>query len=80
MTSRCVEQVLIPMIECFSLPAKCVVVTARLQVYLDMLNVANAWFEVSVFFSVLASSNGSAYINSPEYVGIHFMPTRNTAT
>lgn len=74
MTSRRIEKVLIPMFECFSLTVKCIVITARHQVYLHMLNVANAWFEVSILFSVLASVNSSADIHPPKYVRIHFMP------
>ena len=34
-----------------------------------MLDVANAWFEVSDLFSVLASSDGSAYVN---LTGVHW--------
>lgn len=79
MTSRRVEQVRIPVFECFSLTVKGVVVTARHQIYLHMLNVANSWFEVSVSFSVLASVNSSANVHPPQYVGIHFMPAGNTA-
>lgn len=62
MTSRCVEQVSIPMFECFSLTGKRIVVTARLEVHFDMLDMANAWFEMSDLFSVQASSNRFTYI------------------
>ena len=34
-----------------------------------MLDVANAWFEVSDLFLVLASSNGSRYI---KLTGVHW--------
>ena len=74
MTSRRVEQISIPVFECFSLTAKCIVVTARHQIYFDMLYVANAWFEVSNLLSVLASVNSSAHSHPPKYVSIHFMP------
>lgn len=79
MTSRRVEQVCIPMFKCFPLTMERIVVTARHQIYLHMLDVANAWFEVSVFFSVLASVNSSARIHPPQYIRIHLMPARNTA-
>ena len=74
MTSRRIEQISIPVFECFSFTAKRIVVAARHQVYFDMLYVANAWFKVSNFFSVLASVNSSAHSHPPEYVSIHFMP------
>ena len=44
-----------------------------------MLDVTNAWFEVSILVSVLASVNSAAHIHPPEHVSIHFMPARNTA-
>ena len=65
-TSRCVEQVSIPMFECFPLAGKRIVVAARLQVHFDVLDMANAWFEVSEFSLVRASSNGSASIRPTE--------------
>ena len=80
MTPRCVEQISIPMFERFSLTAQGIIIATRLQIHFDMLDVADAWFQVSILFSVPASGSGSAYIDPPEYVSIHFMPTRNTAT
>ena len=50
MPSRRVEQVRIPVFECFSLTTKSIIVTARHQIYFDMLDVANARFEVSILF------------------------------
>ena len=79
-TSRRVEQVIIPVFKCFPLTSKRIIVTTGNQVYLDMLDVANAWFEVSILFSALASVESVANIHPPKYVSIHFMPACNTAT
>ena len=70
MPSRRVEQVRIPVFECFSLTTKCIIVTARHQIYFDMLDVANARLEVSILFFSSAVRQ-QLRIKSPTEVRYH---------